>query len=357
MVVMERVRQMLGIETRQQQTQDYTDQIIAAAVSAASSAGGANVASTAAARYAAGLIGRALSSAKVEPAHEAVTPDLLYRVGEALVVRGESLWAIVVKNGNLSLYEASHSTPMGTSPTRWDYELTLPAPEGEAVLRFPREAVCHFTWSTKSGSPWRGISPLATLSGEALAELEQTIGYEAAQSTGQVVLIPQAGEQDGAQGLRDSIAKLKGRTAVLDLELSDFTESSGGSGGKGYSVLRLGPQFGASFAPVRSELSRAVLSACGVPASMVDPSAGGAGTREGYRQWMHGTVAPIGKRVAAELTAKLEPDEPFTLNFDSLFAADISSRARAYGSLTAAGLDPDLAGKLVGITDDTNTDS
>ena len=328
MPVIQRVKELLGLEVRQQpQPQDYTDQLVALAQQAASTVGGASVGSTAAARYAAGTIARSLASADVKPAHEAITPDVLYRIGEGLVLRGESLWALVVRGGEVSLYEAKHSTPLGTNPTAWSYELTLPAPEGEAVVRFPSESVVHCTWSVSPGAPWKGISPLATLSGEALAELEQTIGYEAAQSTGQIVIIPQAGEDQSAQVLRDQIAALKGKTAVMDVALEDFTESSGGSGGSGYAVRRLGPQFGAAFAPVRSELSRAVLAACGVPPALVDPGAGGSGTREAYRQYLHGTIQPIGQRVAAELTAKLEPDEPFELTLTP-FSRQIFPRGR-----------------------------
>ena len=269
------------------------------------------------------------------------------------MVEGESLWAIVVKGGSVGLYEASRSTPLGASPTRWDYELTLPAPEGEAVLRFPSEAVCHFTWSTASGVPWKGISPLATLSGEALAGLEQTIGYEAGISTGQVVLIPQAGENTGAQALRDSIQKLKGKTAVLDVELASFQESTGG-GSRGFTTLRLGPDFGAATAAIRQQLNQAVLAACGIPAALNQPDSGGSAVREAFRQFLHSTVQPIGARIAAQLTEKLEPETPFSLTFDDLFAADISGRARAYGSLTAAGLDPNVAARIVGISANDN---
>ena len=92
--------------------------------------------------------------------------------------------------------------------------------------------------------------------------------------------------------------------------------------------------------------SREVYSACGIPLSVVT-EAEGTGQREGFRRLMHATVAPLARIVAEELTSKFEAD--ISLSFDSLFAADLSGRARAFQSLVGGGMDVAKAAALAGL--------
>ena len=69
-----------------------------------------------------------------------------------------------------------------------------------------------------------------------------------------------------------------------------------------------------------------VYAACGVPAALFTTGEGTA-PRESFRRLLHSTVQPLGRIVAAELSAKLDAD--VSLSFDALFAADLSGRARA----------------------------
>ena len=92
--------------------------------------------------------------------------------------------------------------------------------------------------------------------------------------------------------------------------------------------------------------SREVYSACGIPLSVVT-EAEGTGQREGFRRLLHSTVVPLGRIVAEELSAKFEAD--ISLSFDSLFAADLSGRARAFQSLVGGGMDTTKAAGLAGL--------
>ena len=75
-----------------------------------------------------------------------------------------------------------------------------------------------------------------------------------------------------------------------------------------------------------------IYAACGVPPSLVTLPADGTGQREAWRRFLHGSVSPMARIVQGELRDKL--DSPaLTLDFASLFAADLSGRARAYRSL------------------------
>ena len=90
-----------------------------------------------------------------------------------------------------------------------------------------------------------------------------------------------------------------------------------------------------------------VAAACGC--SGLFDAQDGTAARESYRRWLHGTVAPLGRIVSAELSSKLEED--IRLNFDGLFAADVQGRARAWRSLAGkeATMTPDVASRLVGL--------
>lgn len=98
---------------------------------------------------------------------------------------------------------------------------------------------------------------------------------------------------------------------------------------------------------LRSDAATAVLSACGVPVELV---AGGGRNfaGEAYRRFLHATVAPLGELVQDELRDKLDAPA-LSLNFDRLFAADLSGRARAFQSLVSGGMDVERAATLAGL--------
>ena len=91
---------------------------------------------------------------------------------------------------------------------------------------------------------------------------------------------------------------------------------------------------------------REVCAAVGVPVAMFTDS-DGTGQRESFRRFLHATIVPLSRIVAAELSAKL--DGEVTLSFDRLFAGDLSGRARAFQSLVGGGMDPGKAAGLAGL--------
>ena len=62
---------------------------------------------------------------------------------------------------------------------------------------------------------------------------------------------------------------------------------------------------------------------------------------------MHSTITPLAKIVSEELSDKFEV--AISLSFDSLFAADLSGRARAFQSLVGGGMDIAKAAALAGL--------
>lgn len=90
---------------------------------------------------------------------------------------------------------------------------------------------------------------------------------------------------------------------------------------------RLGANPPAALVELARTASAKVYAACEVnPAVFTDSQ--GTAAREVYRQVFFDLVAPLGRIVSAELSAKLEG--PVTLGWDELRAVDISGRARAF---------------------------
>ena len=93
---------------------------------------------------------------------------------------------------------------------------------------------------------------------------------------------------------------------------------------------RIGASPPVSLVNLHELASREIALACGVPAALASPNPTGTGTRESWRQFLFGTIAPVGKLVAAELSRKL--GAPITLKWDELRASDLAGRARAFQS-------------------------
>ena len=79
---------------------------------------------------------------------------------------------------------------------------------------------------------------------------------------------------------------------------------------------RLGPEPPDSYALLRDRFENSILSACGIPPSLIAPRGTGTAMREGYRQILHALIKPLGLLVAEELQAKIDQDA--ALSFDAL---------------------------------------
>ena len=108
--------------------------------------------------------------------------------------------------------------------------------------------------------------------------------------------------------------------------------------------IRVGPAPADGTIKGREAIERSLLAAGGVPVELVQPSSG-SDAREGWRRFLHGTIAPAAALVSAELRRIGQPDE---IDFADLRASDLAGRARAYKQLTEAGMTPADARRLTG---------
>ena len=330
----------------------YTDGVVAALLARANGTH-ADPAATAAVEAAAGALSRAFASAEITPntpATRGITPDVLAQIGRALIVHGEIVLMLTVREGQVWLSPAASWDVTGAADaSTWRYRCDLAGPSGTTTTVRPSEGVIHCRYSTDPARPWVGVGPLARarLSGRLSAEIEAALGDEAAGARGYLLPVPTDGLDNSVADLRRDIGSLGGRTALVETAMAGWGDGRIAAPRGDYEPKRIGASPPASLATLRSDAALAVLSACGVPVELVTPG-DGTGQREAWRRFLHGCVQPLAACVATELAQKL--DTPgLAFNFDRLFASDLSGRARAFQSMVGGGMAVDQAAALAGL--------
>ena len=268
-----------------------------------------------------GLWSRAFASATVEGADMPAT--LLGAIGRELITRGEA--CIDMNDGVAWRRPSTWQITGGDEPSSWQYRLTFTGPSQQRIVQRPAAGVLHFTYETNVAAPWRGVSPLRTamVTCTAYAELEAMLERESKMNHGQLLSLP-IGQQELAD-VRKSLAMKKG---VIDLfSTANRPEVMTPK------PLRYGPEPASTVLEMHTTFARAIASAAGIPAplfSLVESSSG-VEARETWRQFLASSVRPVGDRLAAELTEKL--DRPVSISWQSLAQSDIAARSRAAGIL------------------------
>ena len=339
-----------NLETRADSS--YTDALVAAITANAKGQTTAFPSAVGALEAAAGLVGRAFASAVVETESSAVmqslTPGCLALIGRSLIRRGEIVFYIDTSMGMIDLLPCqSHDVDGAPNPATWLYRCTVSGPDmTHTYERTAAAGVVHITYSVDTETPWRGRGPLqsAQLTGRLAAEVLAALADESSGPRGHLLGIPVDGNDPTVTNLRQDLRNLAGKIALIE------TGVWGGAPGGGQFMLkpeRLGPEPTAALVELFKISREDVLSACGINPSLV-MDAQGTAQREAYRQFLFGTVAPLGRMVAAELSEKL--GAPIKLDWEELRASDIAGRARAFGTMVSTGgMDVDRAAALSGL--------
>ena len=327
----------------------YTEQIVSHLMASAS--GGSDGSALAAIETASRWWGLGLSSATVKPSNlalDAVSPSVLDGIGRSLCRSGESLFVIDVRQGKVSLTPCGSFSVSGSDdPTSWMYSCSLSGPSSTRSTTVEAASVLHIRYAPSPASPWRGRSPLQlALDTFKAASLLEGAAKEEFSFTQKQLIAPRRGAGDFSPidslspdvitKIVDSFAQHVGApTLVLP---ADVVPS------------RLGPSPPDSFALLRDRFESSIYAACGIPPSLLSSTGNGGALREGFRQILHSLLKPLGALVAEELREKLSVDA--SLDFTALRAGDITGTSRALGSLVKAGLTPQAAAAIVGITAD-----
>ena len=145
--------------------------------------------------------------------------------------------------------------------------------------------------------------------------------------------------------LKADIKGGRGRLHIVDTTSTGWGDGTAAAPRQDWKSNRLGADPPDSLGKLRDSVRGDVFGAYGIPNTVF--GSGGA-AREAYRQFLASTITPISKIAVEELSAKLDTPT-LALDFSELRAADIAGRARAYGVLINAGMDPAEAAEATGL--------
>lgn len=286
-----------------------------------------------------GMWSRAFAMLMPDPS-DALTPDHLAAIGQDLFLRGQSVFHIRLQGSDITLHRAAFWDQY--SGGRWN--LTIPHPNGTDTVRALDDEVLSLRINASPDAPWQGRSPLSFmgLSPSLMADVESAISG-ALPYAGKGLLpvpatVPEEQSTKAIQGLRN------GSLAVVTSK-EDFGHHTGGTRSE-LKRVELTPDLSRmGLAEISRDVHERVLSAAGIPPSLLTASGNAGAMREAYRLFALQTVDPLARMITPELKRKIGVER---LGLQDMMSADVAGRARAVGALTAAGVPLGLALSMTG---------
>ena len=255
---------------------------------------------------------------------------------------------------------AASSVLVGSAnPQTWMYSLQLYGPSSTVTRYRPRDGVVHLQAGTQPDRPWQGRAPWQTahISGALLAGIERQLAGESESASGYILAVPDlgdkgesadaSGEDDPLTALRRDLASAKGRTLLAPSMSAGF---GGGpavapSAGMEYQARRFGADPPDALISLRRDVERSILSTYGILPSLFYERAAGTALREAAR-WTHSNSSlAIATLIASQLGEALGEEIAITLPRPT----DMTSLARAVGSLVDSGMSIEDAREVVGL--------
>ena len=330
--------------SRPETRDSLTDAVLAGLLANATGSQTAKVSALGAVEACAGLWGRSFASAAVTPssmAASALTPDILERIGRALLLRGEAVFEIWVEDGELRLIQAVTWDLSGRD--NWLYRADFATPSATYSRTIPADRILHPRIGTTSERPWAGESPLPSATAGLAAGLESKLTEEVKGPVGSVIPVPHTGS---LAGLQADITRLGGKVELVETTAGGYGDAASAPKAD-WMPRRIGANFPTSLVELRREVSAGILAAAGCPGSPL-LRADGTLAREELRRFAHTTIEPVARAIAGERAAKLDTPE-LAFDFSALFASDLSGRARSFASMVKAGMDLTQAAGLAGL--------
>ena len=206
------------------------------------------------------------------------------------------------------------------------------------AVGFPtRRGSCFY--SVDAARPWLGLGPLewAKATGTLAANLEARLGQEAGGPVGYLIPVPldsSPGDDDNPGPLdllRKDIATLKGENVLVQTTSGGWEQGRAAAPHGDWIAQRIGARIPEANQVLRSDAGRAVLGACGCPPGLFEVAGSGQESREAWRRFVFGSVQPVAKLVAEELSMKLNAQ--VSLDFKELRAEDTPGLAASYKKL------------------------
>jgi len=273
---------------------------------------------------AAGQLSRAFAAAEAGGRDgDLFTPWVMAQIGRSLVDCGDAIW---YRAGRRLMRADNYDLAPGGA-----YRFSTPLGEVSA----PAARVLHVRWNIDINS-LRGVGPLTLARNlrTVMARLEGSMADELNAAVGYLLPIPSDGDASTVTQLKEDLANLKGRIAVIETARAGWGQGPQGAPRRDYDLTRMGPNIPDAHVTLFEAARDSVLTACGMPVALIGVG-DGTSQREAWRRYLHGTVAPLGRLV---VEAASQGGMDLTLAWDNLFASDIAGRARAFQSLVGAGM-------------------
>ena len=344
----------------------YTDAVVAA-IEAQAAQKVADASSTAAVEAVAGMLSRALADAEVIApgwVQDAVSPFWLMQVGRSLIRPGESLSVVEMDgDGRLDLVPAAFwnfealSTPGTEREQTWHARVTTYGPSSSHTRLLARDRLVFVRWGTSPGTRYRGQGPTswAHLTARLSGEVERSLADESAGPLAQIVALPDSGASDPDdpdepphKQLRADIAAARGKAVTVDTTSAGWGDGQAAAPQRDWRPSRLGPAPPEALVRVAEDAFSRMVAACGANVSLFT-DADGTAQREAWRRWHLGTVQPLARLLAHELTARLDTEVKLRLD---KYPTDLAGRASAFKALVTGGMDVTEAVAVAGLLAD-----
>ena len=271
---------------------------------------------------------------------------------------GNSVWAIDTANGVLRLQRASKFKVTGASldPDTWEYELEIMAPDGVVKKRLPAPSVVHIRLPGNVESDWLGCAPWqnASLSGEAMAEIERGVRDEGRAINGRVWIAPDGSTQAQAEAMVSTLRKVKGGGSVVaETTAGGWGQGSSQAPQRDWTAVKVGQEHTQGNVIMRDGVQSALAAAYGIPGAYFNPNATAPALREIKRLAFLNKTLPMAQLVAEELSNKLAESVSITWPNLADQSIDVHLRARAFTAAAEIVTDKTALATLVGFP--TNT--
>ena len=248
----------------------------------------------------AGVWSRAFAAARVEPAGAVahVIEPHLGEIGRQLMIEGEAVFAVEGDGAGVEL-RAAHGITVtgGPDPRGWVYLLTLPGPLTHGDPLPPADAVLHLRAAWAPSRPWEGITPLAAAATtrHGLRGFETRLSDEAWEAVGNLFAVP---DPAGQEALQRDLRGLRGKILLVQTVLGGWGQGRSAQPQRDWAPQRVGSNPPGGVLEARRDVERSLLAACGIPPTLLASGGDGALARESFRQFLHGSVQPVGRIIA-----------------------------------------------------------
>ena len=330
---------MLGLfEKRSQANRDYTQQVVSQLDRTFLDGKMPTGEGLAAVQFAAGLVGRCFSLAKVE----GVELDQRTRemIGRQLVLCGELVLLDIADQWiTISRFDVKGDSPL---PSNWKYQLDVAAPDSVEKFYRTGEQILHFRVNCDPNRSWRG-RPLWK---NAKQTLETAIATEYAVSeSAKMHSLAFVNLLGGNKGLKQTGVGEAIKSAI-DKSQKIFVYQTGKTDTKS-AIDRIDPKIDLGLMAARDKSRLDLLASIGIPISLFE-SSDGASQRESFRQLANLSLEPLASIISAEFQQKRGLE--ITFDFSELHSMDVQGKARAVANLVKAGETIDDALSQAGLT-------